>query len=91
MQVLYYLIAMLVLSAASFVLYGWDKRQAKNDGWRVPERNLHVLSLLGGWPGALMGQKYFRHKTQKQSFQITYWFTVVANLGMVIVAWFQLL
>lgn len=79
-----YLIAVLVLSAISFVLYGWDKRQAQNDGWRVPEKNLHLVSLLGGWPGALAGQKFFRHKTQKQSFQLTYWFTVILHVGVVV-------
>ena len=83
MTLLNYAIAVVVFSAISFVLYGWDKRQAKVKGWRVPEKNLHLLSLLGGWPGALAGQQVFRHKTQKQSFQLTYWFTVVANIGMV--------
>jgi len=83
-NILYYLAAVIVLSAVSFVLYGWDKRQAKVNGWRVPEKNLHLLSLLGGWPGAIFGQKFFRHKTQKQSFRLTFWFTVIAHLGAVI-------
>jgi uncharacterized membrane protein YsdA (DUF1294 family) len=79
-----YLLAVVVLSFASFVMYGWDKRQAQNGGWRVPEKNLHLLSLLGGWPGAFLGQRQFRHKTQKQSFQFTYWFTVIAHVGVVV-------
>lgn len=79
-NILYYIGAVIVLSAVSFVLYGWDKRQAKTNGWRVPEKNLHILSLLGGWPGAILGQKYFRHKTQKQSFRTTFWITVVLHV-----------
>lgn len=61
-------------------MYGWDKRQAKNNGWRVPEKNLHIVSLFGGWPGAILGQNYFRHKTQKQSFRLTFWTTVVLHV-----------
>ena len=78
-HIVYYIAAVVVLSAASFVLYGWDKRQAKVKGWRVAEKNLHLLSLLGGWPGALLGQNFFRHKTQKQSFRGAFWLTVVLH------------
>ena len=78
-NILYYIAAVFVLSIVSFALYGWDKRQAKVKGWRVAEKNLHLLSLLGGWPGAIVGQKYFRHKTQKQSFRSVFWLTVVLH------------
>ena len=90
MQFVYYLVAVAVLSAVSFVLYGWDKRQAKTDGWRVPEKNFHLISLLGGWPGGLMGQQFFRHKTQKTSFQVTFWFTVILHVGAVVAVAFGL-
>jgi len=89
-NILYYVAVVLVLSAISFVLYGWDKRQAKVNGWRVSEKNLHMLSFLGGWPGAILGQKYFRHKTQKQSFRIAFWFTVIAHIGAVAAVCFKL-
>lgn len=85
-----YAIAVLVLSAISFLFYGWDKRQAKVDGRRVPEKNFHLLSLLGGWPGGLLGQQVFRHKTQKTSFQVSYWLTVIAHVGIVLAIWFRL-
>jgi uncharacterized membrane protein YsdA (DUF1294 family) len=71
-----------VLSVASFVAYGWDKHAAVSGGWRTPERTLHLLSLAGGWPGALIAQTVFRHKTRKRSFQIAFWFTVVANCAL---------
>lgn len=79
-NIFYYIAAVLVLSVASFLMYGWDKRQAKTGGWRVPEKNLHLLSLFGGWPGAILGQNYFRHKTQKQSFRGMFWLTVVLHV-----------
>lgn len=58
----------LLSSVTTFILYGWDKRQARLDGWRVPEKRLHLLELVGGWPGAILGQQLLRHKSSKESF-----------------------
>jgi uncharacterized membrane protein YsdA (DUF1294 family) len=59
-----YLGIVLVMSLACFVAYGWDKRRAANGGRRVPESTLQLLAFFGGWPGALIGQRHFRHKTK---------------------------
>lgn len=71
--IMVYLGIVLVMSAACLAAYGWDKRQAVINGRRVPERTLHILAFLGGWPGAWMGQRHFRHKTKKLSFLIVFW------------------
>jgi uncharacterized membrane protein YsdA (DUF1294 family) len=65
-----YLSLIFVMSLVCFVAYGWDKRRASNGSRRVPEQTLYFLTLLGGWPGALLGQRHFRHKTRKLSFLI---------------------
>jgi uncharacterized membrane protein YsdA (DUF1294 family) len=78
-----YLGIVLVMSLACFVAYGGDKGRAANGGRRVPEQTLHVLALLGGWPGAWLGQRHFRHKTQKLSFLIVFWCVVVSHLAIV--------
>lgn len=57
-----------VLSLAAFALYGWDKLQARGDGRRVQEARLHALALLGGFAGAWLGMRVFRHKTRKPTF-----------------------
>jgi uncharacterized membrane protein YsdA (DUF1294 family) len=57
-------------SGLAFGLYWMDKRSALADRRRVPENRLHLAGLLGGWPGALLAQQMFRHKTRKASFQI---------------------
>jgi len=75
-----YLVVMLVLSVVTFCVYGWDKRQAKLDRWRTPEKTLQGLALLGGWPGAILAQRYFRHKTRKTSFQIVFWLIVAVHV-----------
>lgn len=79
----FYLCLVGALSFSSFALYGWDKRQAVLALRRVPEQTLHLIDLAGGWPGGLIGQRYFRHKTKKLSFQIRYWFTVFLHLAAV--------
>jgi uncharacterized membrane protein YsdA (DUF1294 family)/cold shock CspA family protein len=68
-------------SLASWLLYGWDKGQAEAGTRRVPENTLHVLALVGGWPGAWVAQAQFRHKTKKASFRAAYWLTVLLNLA----------
>ena len=81
-----YLVLVLVMSLVTFAIYGIDKFQARREGWRTSERTLHRLSLLGGWPGAWAGQKFFRHKTQKRGFQFVYWAIVFLHLGLIAAA-----
>ncbi len=61
------------INFVTFVAYGVDKNAAKKKSWRVPESNLHTLEFLGGWCGALLGQKIFRHKSKKKSYQSFFW------------------
>lgn len=71
-----------VASGIAFVVYAVDKVAALSGTRRTPEKVLHLISLLGGWPGALVAQKTLRHKTQKQPFQGTFWGTVILNCAM---------
>ncbi len=66
-------------SLLSVFLYWNDKRKARNNTWRTPEKWLHVVELCGGWPGALVAQQAFRHKTRKLSFQLIFWAIVAAH------------
>ncbi|WP_434570640.1 DUF1294 domain-containing protein [Pseudomonas sp. Z3-6] len=68
-----------VVSLVAFLLYWSDKRKARADAWRTPENVLHALELAGGWPGALLAQQLFRHKTRKVSFQVVFWFIVLLH------------
>ena len=61
--------AALVMNVLTFALWGTDKSAARNGRWRVPERSLLIAALLGGWIGAKLGQRYFRHKTRKEPFR----------------------
>jgi uncharacterized membrane protein YsdA (DUF1294 family) len=60
-------------SAATFAAYGIDKGLATKGMRRIPEKTLHTMELFGGWPGALVGMRAFRHKTAKLAFRaVTY-------------------
>lgn len=79
------LAAYAALSVVAFVLYGLDKAAARAGRRRIPEATLHLVALTGGWPGALVAQRVFRHKTRKQPFQVVFWCTVVANCAALLV------
>ncbi|WP_417532381.1 DUF1294 domain-containing protein [Marinobacter lipolyticus] len=69
------------VSLVLFVMYWTDKRAAQRGGQRTAENTLHLFELCCGWPGALMAQQVFRHKTRKGSYQFVFWLAVLANLG----------
>jgi uncharacterized membrane protein YsdA (DUF1294 family)/cold shock CspA family protein len=70
-----------VMSVIAFLMYAKDKNAAELGKWRTSESTLHILSILGGWPGAKIAQSFLRHKSKKMSFRITYWVTVGINSG----------
>jgi len=74
-----------VLSLISFFAYAWDKKAARRGEYRIAERSLHLLDLVGGWPGGWLAQKTFRHKCSKPAFQRVYGLTVLLNVAML--AW----
>lgn len=69
------------MSLLALALYGIDKSAARADRRRIPENTLHLVALLGGWPGALLAQGLFRHKSRKRAFQVVFWITVALNLA----------
>lgn len=70
-----------LLSLISFGQYWNDKRSAQKGRWRTPESQLQLVALLGGWPGALVAQQVFRHKTRKLPFQLLFWLIVLLHQG----------
>lgn len=60
----------LVWNLFNFVLMGVDKRRAKRDLWRIPERTLLCCAFLMGAVGSLLGSHVFHHKTRKTKFKI---------------------
>lgn len=75
----------LLASLVALALYGIDKAAARRDRRRIRESTLQLVALVGGWPGALLARRWFRHKTRKQPFGMILWGAVALNLG--VVAW----
>lgn len=72
-----------LMSLVTFLLYWLDKDAARYREWRISERTLQWVSVLGGWPGALLAQGMLRHKSRKIRFQVWFWIAVVIHLLLV--------
>ena len=67
------------LNLVTLWLYAADKNAARRGQWRIAEKQLHLLSLLGGWPAAWLAQQNMRHKSSKTAFRAIYWATIVLH------------
>lgn len=72
------------LSFITFLILGYDKFQAKNNGWRVAEKVLLLLGVFGGAIGGLVGMQVFHHKTRKNYFWIIYVLAALVQVGLVL-------
>jgi len=75
----------LAMSLVTIVFYGIDKHRAIHGGWRIKERTLHTLKLLGGWPGALVAQVVFHHKRRKLGFMLVFAAIVTMHIAVWVV------
>ena len=74
---------LICLSVVTFLFYGYDKIQSEIYGaWRIPETVLHLLSLIGGFIGAFIGRRFFRHKTQKICFSYVIALSVLLHTAL---------
>lgn len=66
----YFLLYLLLINAAGFLLMLIDKLRAKKNRWRIRERTLLLTALFGGSLGSLAGMYLFRHKTLHLKFTL---------------------
>ena len=83
--VLYYLAA---INLGTFLVYGIDKLRAKRGAWRIPEKTLFLLPLLGGSVGAIAGMRVFHHKTKHWYFK--YGLPLILILQIALVVWLKM-
>ena len=65
----YYFIYLLVINLLGFFAMGLDKHKAKKGKWRIPEKTLFLVALLGGSLGTTIGMHVFHHKTKHWYFK----------------------
>ncbi|MCP4159239.1 MAG: DUF1294 domain-containing protein [Deltaproteobacteria bacterium] len=75
-----FLIIYFVMSLACYAFYYVDKKRAIDEKFRVSEFKLHTIEFFGGWPGGLIAQQRFRHKTQKKPYLYKFWAIVVLHI-----------
>lgn len=63
------LLYLIAINVVAFLLYGIDKWKAKRDAYRISEKTLLTVAILGGSVGAICGMRYFRHKTRHWYFR----------------------
>ena len=80
----YFLLYLLLINAAAFLLMLVDKLKAKKNRWRIPERTLFGSALLGGSIGAILGMYTFRHKTRHLSFTLGMPAILIAQVALAI-------
>lgn len=78
---IWFAVAYVLLSIVCLLAYAFDKLAAVAGRWRSSEQVLLLLSLAGGWPGALVAQQLLRHKLRKASFRRAFWGTVLLNVA----------
>ena len=83
---LWYLAA---VNLVTFTVYGVDKAKARRGAWRVPEKTLFLLPLLGGSVGALLGMVVFRHKTKHWYFVWGIPLILLAQIALAVWVYFK--
>lgn len=78
------LVWLAVINLLTFIVYGADKRRARKGKWRVPEKTLFLLPLLGGSVGALLGMRVFHHKTKHWYFRIGLPLILLAQIALAV-------
>ena len=80
----YFLLYLLLINAAAFVLMLVDKLKAKKNRWRISERTLMLSAALGGSIGALLGMYTFRHKTKHLKFTLGVPAILIAQIALAV-------
>ena len=80
----YFLIYIGALSFITYLTYTIDKAKAQKGKWRIPEKVLLTLSIIGGACGGLLAMYSIRHKTRHWYFAIINVLSIVIHLMITI-------
>ena len=79
---------LLIINLFGFIQMFADKRRAKKDKWRIPEKRLFLVAAIGGSIGSILGMQVFRHKTQHKSFVFGMPAILVAQVVLAGAVWY---
>ena len=83
------IIYIIIINIIGFLAMYIDKQKAKKGKWRIPEKTLFIITLLGGGIGSYIGMQKFRHKTQKLGFVIGIPFITILEIVLIIYTIFK--
>lgn len=81
----YFLCYLFIINAVGFASMLADKHRAKKKHWRIPERTLLFIALLGGSLGSLLGMQLARHKTRHPKFSLG--IPLILSVQLVLLTW----
>lgn len=81
---------LLLINLFGFLQMFVDKYRAKKDKWRIPEKQLFFVAVIGGSIGSILGMRIFRHKTKHKSFVIGMPLILMVHVALFTVAWYFL-
>ncbi len=85
------LIYLVVINLIGFAAFGIDKRKAIKDLWRIPEKTLLLIALLGGSVGSFFGMQVFHHKTRHWKFLIGVPACILLHIFIAVIYWWKFL
>lgn len=66
----YIILILIIINLIAFVVSGIDKYKAKHKKWRISEKTLFILGIVGGCPGLYISFFLFKHKTKHLKFMV---------------------
>ena len=75
---------LIIINATGFVFCAYDKWAAKKGNWRIPEKTLFIISLLGGSPVMFLSMRLLRHKTRHKRFMFGIPLIIVLQIFLII-------
>ena len=67
---MFFIAYLVLMNLVAFIVCGLDKRAARRKKWRIPEKTLFLLAIIGGSTGMLLAMYVFRHKTRHRKFVV---------------------
>lgn len=77
------LLYLLLVNFLLFLMMGLDKWKAIHRKWRIPEKFLLGLGMLGGGIGGWMGLLLFNHKKSKWYFKLIYFLGMLLSFVLI--------
>ncbi|WP_331665352.1 DUF1294 domain-containing protein [Anaerocolumna sp.] len=91
MEVIYKVVILylIILNVVGFFSMGVDKKRAKNNEWRIKEKTLFFIAIIGGSAGSLLGMKVYRHKTKHTAFVIGMPIILIVQILLVVFLFYR--